>query len=293
MDSVDNLIRRARMYSGLIIFLYVTVHLVNHSMGLISLSAMEDLRQKISAVNKTVVVSFILYSALLVHALLGFHHLLTRRSFKMSAKDWTQLITSFIFPLALLPHILAGGYAPRFKDAHASYTVVLEGSLQDGAIFFLSLFIIFVWVHGVIGITSMVKFHPIYQRYKNAVLVISWLLPILAVLGAVTASKELATGIVNNQIIMEKVYAESNLEKELVVELTKVGDKLMLNYFYILLAVIIFVLVLHRVRKAFRKIKITYPNGKEVRVARGTSILEASRENRILHVSMCVCACVC
>ncbi len=287
MNTPDNLIRRARMYSGLVIFLYVTVHLVNHSMGLISLEVMEGLRQRVSAFNRNIVVSLTLYGALLVHTLLGFHHLLTRRSFKMSAKDWTQLVTSFALPLVLLPHMFASGYTPRFKDAQTSYKVVLDGMLEDGGIYFMGLFVIFVWVHGIIGITSMIKFHPVYQKYKNAFLVVSWLLPILAVLGAVTASKELATDIENNKIIMEQVYAEANIGKELEAELMQTGDMLMVNYLFILLGVTLFVFVLHQVRKAFRKIKITYPNGKEVRVAKGTSILEASREHRIGHVSMC------
>jgi len=287
LNTPDNLIRRARMYSGLVIFLYVTVHLVNHSMGLISLEVMEGLRQRVSAFNRNIVVSLTLYGALLVHTLLGFHHLLTRRSFKMSAKDWTQLVTSFALPLVLLPHMFASGYTPRFKDAQTSYKVVLDGMLEDGGIYFMGLFVIFVWVHGIIGITSMIKFHPVYQKYKNAFLVVSWLLPILAVLGAVTASKELATDIENNKIIMEQVYAEANIGKELEAELMQTGDMLMVNYLFILLGVTLFVFVLHQVRKAFRKIKITYPNGKEVRVAKGTSILEASREHRIGHVSMC------
>ena len=205
----------------------------------------------------------------------------------MSAKDWIQLVTSFILPLALLPHMLASSYAPRFKDAQANYKLVLEGTLEDGGIYFMGLFVIFVWVHGIIGITSMVKFHPVYQKYKNTFLVGSWLLPILAVLGAFTASKELATDIENNKIIMEQVYADSNIGKELEAELMQTSDMLMLNYLYVLLGVILFVFVVHQVRKAFRKIKITYPNGKEVRVTKGTSILEASREHRIGHVSMC------
>ena len=287
MNTIDNLIRRARMYSGLVIFLYVTVHLVNHSTGLISLEAMEGLRQRVSAFNRHIIVTVILYTALLVHALLGFQHLLTRRSFKMSAKDWIQLVTSFILPLALLPHMLASSYAPRFKDTQANYKLVLDGTLEDGGIYFMGLFVIFVWVHGIIGITSMVKFHPVYQKYKNAFLVISWLLPILAVLGAFTASKELATGIENNKISMEQVYAASNIGKDLEAELMQTSDILMLNYLYVLLAVTLFVFVVHQLRKAFRKIKITYPNGKEVRVTKGTSILEASREHRIGHVSMC------
>lgn len=287
MNTVDNLIRRARMYSGLVIFSYVTVHLVNHSTGLISLEAMEGLRQRVSAFNRHIIVTGILYAALLVHALLGFQHLLTRRSFKMSAKDWIQLVTSFILPLALLPHMLASSYAPRFEGAQSSYKVVLNGTLEDGGIYFMGLFVIFVWVHGIIGITSMIKFHPIYQKYKSAILVGSWLLPILAVLGAFTASKELATDIENNKIIMEQVYADSNIGKELEAELMQTSDVLMLNYLYVLLGVILFVFVVHQIRKAFRKIKITYPNGKEVRVTKGTSILEASREHRIGHVSMC------
>lgn len=285
--TFDEVIRRVRMYSGLVIFLYVTVHLVNHSMGLISLDAMEGLRRKVSAVNKTTVVSVILYSALFIHAALGFHHLLTRRSFKMSAKDWVQLVTSLMLPLILLPHVLHSGYAPRFEGTKESYLIILEGALEDGALIFMSLFIIFVWVHGIIGITSMVKFHPAYQKIKNSILVISWVLPMLAILGAFSASKELATDVENNQIVMEEVYEASNLGPELEAELSQASDMIMLNYLFILLGVIVLVFVLQRIRKAFRKLVITYPNGKEVRVTKGTSILEASRENRIGHVSMC------
>ena len=58
MLLLDPIIRRARMYSGLVIFLYVTVHLVNHSMGLVSLEVMEGLRQKVSAVNREINMEF-------------------------------------------------------------------------------------------------------------------------------------------------------------------------------------------------------------------------------------------
>ncbi len=206
----------------------------------------------------------------------------------MSTKDWIQLVTSFILPLALLPHMLASSYAPRFKDAEANYKLVLDGTLEDGGIYFMGLFVIFVWVHGIIGITSIVKFHPIYQKYKNAFLVMSWLLPILAVLGAFTASrKELASKIENKKVTVEQINASSNIGKELEAKLTQIEEMLTLSFFATLLGVIVFVFVVHQLRKVFRKIKITYPNGKEVRVTKGTSILEASREHRIGHVSMC------
>ena len=287
MNLLDSLTRPARMYSGIIIFLYVTVHLINHSVGLISLDAMESMRHAVSAISKSFLVTVFLYGSIIIHTVLGFQYLLTKRSFKMPAKDWVQLVTSFMLPLVLLPHIVTNGYAPRFEEAKTSYTIFMEGTLDAGGLIFLSLFIIFVWVHGIIGITSMVNFHPVYQKYKNAFLGIFWLLPILAVLGFTTSRKELASKIENRKVTVEQINASSNIGKELEAKLTQIEEMLTLSFFATLLGVIVFVFVVHQLRKAFRKIKITYPNGKEVRVTKGTSILEASREHRIGHVSMC------
>ncbi len=39
------MVRRLRLCSGLVLFAYVTTHLANHSLGLISLDAMEGVQQ--------------------------------------------------------------------------------------------------------------------------------------------------------------------------------------------------------------------------------------------------------
>ena len=35
------LVNKARLYSGLVLFTYVSIHLINHSLGLISVAAMQ------------------------------------------------------------------------------------------------------------------------------------------------------------------------------------------------------------------------------------------------------------
>ena len=85
---------------------------------------------------------------------------------------------------------------------------------------------------------------------------------------------------------MKQAFANPTIGKELESKFMQTSDMLKRDYLCVLLAVIIFVFVVHQNRKAYRK-KTTYPNVKKVRLTKGTAILAASLEHRTGHVSMC------
>ena len=121
---MDYHIRRVRVYSGMIIFAYVSVHLLNHSLGLISISAMDSFNRYVSAVIKTTLGTTILYSAFLAHSICGFISLFKRRSFKLPARDWAQIIFGLLLPWVLLVHVIANGYSTRVENLNSSYAPV-------------------------------------------------------------------------------------------------------------------------------------------------------------------------
>ncbi len=63
--------RRARIASGLVLFVFVASHLVNHALGLISLAAMEAGRWAFLAVWRNPVGTTLLLTAIVVHIALA------------------------------------------------------------------------------------------------------------------------------------------------------------------------------------------------------------------------------
>ena len=61
------MIRRLRLVSGLVMLVYVTMHLLNHAVGLISLEAMEDVLWYIFRIWSNRPAQTLLYGSFLVH----------------------------------------------------------------------------------------------------------------------------------------------------------------------------------------------------------------------------------
>ena len=77
-------IRGLRLGTGLILFVYVVTHLINHSLGLISLEAMESGREYFLLVWRNPVGSVLLLGSLLAHMMLALDAIYRRRRLKLS-----------------------------------------------------------------------------------------------------------------------------------------------------------------------------------------------------------------
>jgi adenylate cyclase len=75
------MMRRLRLLSGLVMLAYVTMHLANHAVGLISLKAMEDVLWYIFRIWTNRPAQLLLYSSFLVHYLRRWQSLAARWRF--------------------------------------------------------------------------------------------------------------------------------------------------------------------------------------------------------------------
>jgi adenylate cyclase len=66
---------RFRLISGLILFAYVLTHFVNHSLGIISIAAMEAILAVVYPIWSYPPVTFLLYGALVTHMTLALYAL--------------------------------------------------------------------------------------------------------------------------------------------------------------------------------------------------------------------------
>jgi hypothetical protein len=66
------MIRRLRMAMGLVLFAYVTTHLVNHSLGIVSVAATEAMLKWVRPVWTSIPGTVAIYGAFLIHLVLAF-----------------------------------------------------------------------------------------------------------------------------------------------------------------------------------------------------------------------------
>src|SRR6058998_3800247 len=97
---------RLRLWSGCVLFLYVTLHLANHALGLISLDAMEAGRVWFLRLWRNPLGTAALYTALLVHPLLALWSIYRRRTLRMPAWETAQLVLGLLIPPLLAGHII-------------------------------------------------------------------------------------------------------------------------------------------------------------------------------------------
>ncbi len=84
-------LRQWRLGAGLVLFTYVSTHLLNHALGLISLAAMQEGQVWFLRLWRNPLGTVALYGALIVHALLALWFLYERRTLRMPAWQATQI----------------------------------------------------------------------------------------------------------------------------------------------------------------------------------------------------------
>ena len=186
--------RRVRLISGCVLFAYVATHLTNHSLGLISLSAMEAGREWFLLLWRNPLGTAALYGALGVHFALGLWALYRRRSLRMPAGEAAQLVLGLMIVPLLAEHVLGTRLMFELFDVKDAYTYVVlvlwyfapeKGALQAAAL-------ITAWVHGCIGLYYWLRLRRAYPRLRLPAFAVALLVPVLALLGFVSAGREVA-----------------------------------------------------------------------------------------------------
>src|SRR5690242_16074497 len=99
-------VRQVRITAGFILFSYLLSHYINHSLGNISLEAMEYGLGFHMALWRSLCGTLLLYPALAVHASLGLWALYERRQFKWKATEVIQLVLGLSIPALLCTHLI-------------------------------------------------------------------------------------------------------------------------------------------------------------------------------------------
>jgi adenylate cyclase len=282
-------VRPVRLWCGLILFTYLFTHFSNHALGLISLDAMEAGRIWFLALWRNPAGETALFGALLAHWLLGLWLIYRRRTLRMPAWEATQIVFGLAVPPLLAYHLSASRLANAMFGTEDLYTrVVMAYWVLDhsAGIRQLGLFTL-AWAHGCIGLHFWLRIRPWYGRLYPALLSAFVLVPVLAFLGVAEAGREVSAlardpGFV--QRLNATVHAPSPVQRA---ALLQIRDGLFMTTWALLGLMLAARIVRERISRRRPTIRIRYPDGREVAVPVGWTVLEASRSARIPHASVC------
>ena len=295
-EDLNSLIRRTRIISGSILFFYAATHLLNHSLATFSIAAADAGRVYFIAFWRNPVAEILLFASLVLHILLGIQSVLGRKSFKMTGREGVQMIFPFVALLALIPHVLTTAIMSRVFGVNDNYELIFAATIIDpnkasANVIFFSLMVTLIWTHGAIGIHGLMKFRPTYARLQRLIMGFFWAVPVLALMGFFSGLKEMSFLTYAHSQLHDDYYMMTLVMKAIPQEAFPVAamiEMMTMNYYPLVLLTLIVLAVGNVVRtRFFGRVTITYPNGQIVKVASGTTILEASRINKIPHQSVC------
>ncbi len=278
-----------RLYSGLTLMLFLSMHLINHSLGLISLNAMEAGRQVFTWIWRSPPGTVLLGLALLAHLILTSFRLLNHRSFKrIPPKEILQIILGLSIPPLMIGHIVGTRIAHEAFGINDTYAYVvfsiwiatpIQALLQTTGL-------LVAWAHGCLGVHFWLRLKPWYEQSFPYLYTIAIILPVMALCGFLLAANTIEV-LARDTDWQNQLFAGLGLTPEDVnwaYQVRNTGLKSMIGVLAILFASRLF-WFLH-----FRKdrlITITYPDDKKVSAPPGTTILDISRQGDIPHASVC------
>ncbi|MEH6402331.1 MAG: adenylate/guanylate cyclase domain-containing protein [Sneathiella sp.] len=278
-----------RLYSGLVLMLFLLMHMINHVLGLISLEAMEAGRGVFLIIWRGTPGTILLLGSLIIHTALVMMKLFLNRSIRrIPPKEIVQILMGLAIPPLMITHIIGTRIAHEVFGIEDTYAFVLyslwiatpiQGLLQ-------SIGLLVAWMHGCLGMHFWLRLKPWYEKAYPYLYSLSLALPILALTGFVNGANEVETLFQNAQW-QDAFFKALNITQDditWVYATRDIGYQVMIAALALLLFSRLYWMIHFRRKKL---IAITYPDGKIVSTAPGSTILEASQLGGVPHAAVC------
>jgi adenylate cyclase len=282
-------LRRLRLTTGLILFVYVGCHLTNHALGNISLEWMERGLLVQKSIWQSLPGTIALYFALATHLSLGIWALYERRHYGWTAADVVQIVLGLTVPLLLAHHLVVTridfsvyGTEKGYVQELYSFWVASQfwGTVQV-------LLVIVAWIHGCLGVYFWLRLKAFFVSYAPLLLAAATLLPVLALLGFLQGGRTVLA------LVNDNSWRAANLAANHTGTPTENAQlETCFSWILLVFAAAVALALASRGLRTFRErtrafIRLHYPNGRVARVPRGFSVLEGSLQAGIPHACIC------
>lgn len=278
-----------RLYSGLILMLFLSTHLINHSLGLISLEAMERGRDVFVFIWRNPIGVFLMISALSLHVILTSARLLMHRSFRrIPMKEILQIVLGLAIPPLMVGHIIGTTVMHNVFEFEDTYSYVIYAIWISAPIEALlqTTGLVVAWVHGCLGIHFWLRLKPWYERVTPYLFSFALILPIIALCGFLVAANMVEV-YAQDVIWRQRLFDSLGLTREDIIwagQVRETGLRSMIGILVLLLASRLFWFIHFRKE---RLVTVSYPSGKTVSAPPGTTILDISKLGGVPHASVC------
>src|SRR6266446_3370676 len=154
----------------------------------------------------------LLYGSFLVHYALALYALWQRRTLRLRPSELSQIVLGLGIPLLLVRHVVATRISDSFFHTDIGYYAYLlwvyfVRSPDYGLMQMLVLVI--AWGHAMIGLHFWLRVRPWYARLQPTALVVAVLVPILSLLGAIEAGRQVTALTADPNWIHERITLPS------------------------------------------------------------------------------------
>jgi adenylate cyclase len=283
------MIRNIRLWSGLILLVFVISHLANHALLLISIDTANGGLAVFEAVWRSIPGQVIISATFIAHLAIALWSLYKRQTLRMHPWEWIQLVLGFAIPFQLFAHFIGTAYIAQEYGTLSDYYYILWvfwiASPLDGIL--QSVILVVAWGHAAIGIHFWLRLKPWYRSWAPWLLVFAIALPMLALLGVNHGGREIET-FAKDKVLLNELIASFKLPsgKDFgtllsIIDWSRIG----------MVALLVGVLAARIIRnwtKKFRGVvQISYPAGRIAAAQPGMTILDVSRLNGIPHAAVC------
>jgi len=282
-------VRQIRLACGLVLYAYLISHFLNHALGNISMEALAAGIHYHTLFWRFPPVAIVFYASALIHSGLGIWALYQRRQFHWRAIEPLQLVLGLSIPALIIAHIVGVrlgqslfGHQKLYPQELYSFWVA-----HPYKIWSMPAVLIIAWIHGSIGLYFWLRMKAFFKHAAPFLLAAAVLVPTLALLGFYQGGREIVAISTSPQWQAENISPRqvgTTAEQQ---TLDQIADYSLNGY----LALIVLVLLARGARALNERrggmIRLSYGNGRNVRVPKGLSVLEASLRHNVPHASVC------
>lgn len=264
--------RLLRLVTGLVVASFVVGHFLNHSLGVVSIDAMERVRSVLSAWWRSPPGTVLLYGSLLTHFALALVSLYRRTTLRMPFWEAAQLVLGLCIPPLLIAHVVATRFNWWLIGTDIGYERVVAGLWADpSAALRQCLLLLVVWAHLCFGLHYWLRVRAWYPAVQPVAFAAALLVPALALAGFAAAG-------FNHNPNLPAVAAEDRAR------LVMWRGELLLVALALLAATLLARWLRSRIGGTYQ---LRHSSGRIITAPVGRTILEALRDEGIPHASVC------
>src|SRR6266850_8298779 len=277
--------RRLRLATGLIVAWFVVGHFLNHSLGVVSIDAMDRVRSVLAAWWRSPPGTVLLYGSLLTHFALALVSLYRRTTLRMPVWEAAQLVLGLAVPPLLIAHVVGTRFNWLLLEHNINYARMV-GVLwsESSTAIRQSILLLIVWTHFAFGIHYWLRLQRWYATAQPAFFAAALLVPAMALAGFAAAGNEIwpaIEGAGGMRVYYPEIARMSAADRA---RLVAWREGLEFMFWGLLAATLLARWLRTRLGGTYQ---LRHASGRVITAPIGRSILEAVRDAGLPHASVC------